>query len=180
MSLPFIVCFDLATTTGCCDGIVGTIPRYWNWDLRDAGEGRPARLLHLWNFLGAYLTEYRVDRVFYEAPMPIAVMTQIGATDDVVQFLRGAIGVVELAAAAHDVPIASWRVQEARQAVIGRGRFQRGTAKKEVMKYVRLIGHEPDDDNTADAIVGWLYESAILNPGTAHASTPLFGGARAR
>jgi len=143
--------------------------------LKDGGDSRPERLLYFWNYLGAYLTETRVDMIFHEAPLNIAVMSQIGATDDVVQMLRSLIGVLELAAAAHQIPIKSWRVQEARQAVLGRGRFKRGESKKEVMKYVRMLGFEPDDDNVADGIVGWLHQSALLNPRTAHLSAPLFG-----
>jgi hypothetical protein len=192
--MTFIACFDVATTTGCCDGRVGDKPRYWNWDLRDGGEGRPQRLLHLWNFLGAYLIENKVDRVFVEAPLNIGVMASMnrkdddtgeyskfkGVSDEVLQFLRGGIAIVELAAAAHQIPVDWWPVQSARKAVIGRATFPRHTAKREVMKYVRLLGYEPDDDNTADAIVGWLYESALLNPRTALHTTPLFGAAGAR
>lgn len=176
MTGPFIACFDVATICGCCDGFVGGRPRYWNWHTADAGPGRPQRLLYLWNFVNAYLTEAepRVERIFVEAPMPIAVMVQIGAQDDTVQFLRAAVGVIELAAAAHEIPVEWWNVQAARQAVCGRRTYPKGTAKREVMKIVRTLGHEPDDDNTADAIVGWYYESALLNPRMALATAPLF------
>lgn len=188
----FIVCFDAATTTGCCDGLVGGKPRYWSWDLRDAGEGRPQRLLYLWNFLGAYFTEHRVDRVFIEAPLNIGVMSAMnkkdelgefskfqGVSDEVLQFLRSTIAVVELSAAAHEIPVEWWEVQRARKAVMGRGTFPRGTAKKEVMKFCRtMLGLDPEDDNQADAIIGWLYQSALLNPRTALLTTPLFGGSR--
>jgi hypothetical protein len=188
MTAPFIACFDLATTTGCCDGPVGGRPRFWQWDLRDGGEARPARLLHLWNFLGSYLTEQRVDRLFYEAPVPLAAMMEIGSDEDTIQFLRSTIAVLELAAAAHEIPVASWPVQSARKSVCGRATFpternprtgkKEGTAKREVMRYVRLLGHEPESDNEADAIVGWYYECSLLNPRVAMATTPLFGGRR--
>lgn len=175
---PFIACFDLATTTGCCDGPVGGQPRHWDWDLRDGGEGRPQRLLCLWNFLGNYLTQTRVDRLYYEAPMPLAVMMQIGADESTIQLLRSLVGLVELAAAAHQIPVESWSVQAARKAVTGYATFPKGTAKREVMKYVRTLGHEPESDNEADAIIGWHYESALLNPRTALATTPMFKGER--
>lgn len=178
---PFIACFDVATSVGCADGRVGAAkPRYWTWELRDGGDTRGARFLQLWNFLGAYFIETKVDRVYHEAPLPIAVMAEIGATDDTVQLLRGVAAIIELAAAAHEIPCGSWKVQEARQAVTGQGRYKRGEAKAAVMRYCRLLGLEPENDNEGDAIVGWYYESSLLNPRTALLTTPLFGGSRVR
>lgn len=174
----FITCFDAATSTGCCDGIVGGEPRYWSWHLQDAGKGRPQRLLYLWNFLGAYFTENRIDRAFIEAPVRLAAMMEIGTSDDTLQFLRSIIGVIELACAAHEIPVGFWTPIEARKAVIGRGTFPRGMAKKEVMKFCRMLKHDPEDDNAADALIGWYYESALLNPRTALHTTPLFGEIR--
>jgi|SRR6267142_2534289 len=178
---PFIACFDSATAVGVCDGTVGAAkPRMITWDLREGGESRPARLLHLSRHLGAYYRENRVDFAFVEAPLPIAVMMDIGASDETVQMLRGVVAIIETVSARANVPIAWWRVQEARKAVTGRSTFPRGTAKREVMKHLRMLGHEPEDDNQADALVGWLYQSALLNPRLAHLTTPLFGAAHAR
>jgi len=190
MSGPFVSCFDVATQVGCCDGPVGGKARYWSWDLRDGGETQAQRFLQLWNFLGAYLVENRVDRMFYEAPVPVAVMLNIKEDDetgrsrivartseDTLNFLRGVAAVIQLAAAAHEIPCDSWGVQEARKAVLGRATFPServngkkvSTAKREVMKGCRLLGHEPDNDNEADAIVGWHFECALLNPRLAQA-----------
>jgi cytochrome c-type biogenesis protein CcmH/NrfG len=57
---------------------------------------------------------------------------------------------------------------------MGRGRFKRGEAKKAVMAFCRMLRYAPNNDNEADAIIGFLYQSALLNPRTAHLSTPLF------
>jgi len=172
MTGPFVACFDVATTVGCCDGVVGGKPRYWSWDLRDGGDTQAQRFLQLWNFLGAYLVENRVERMFYEAPIPVAVMLDIGSNEDTLNFLRGVAAVIQLAAAAHEIPCGSWGIQEARKAVTGHATFKSekvngkkvSTAKREIMSHCRLLGHEPDDDNQADAIVGWYYECSLLNP----------------
>ena len=112
--------------------------------------------------------------MFVEAPLPIAVLVEIGARDDTVQMLRGAVAAIEICAARARVPVAWWKTQEARRAVTGRATFPRGTAKTEVAKYARMLGYAPADEHQADALVGWLYESALLNPRLAAINTPLF------
>lgn len=178
---PFIACFDSATAVGACDGVVGCAkPRCWTWDLRKGGKERPQRLLHLSRELGAYYRANRVDLAYVEAPLPIAVMMNIGSNDETVQMLRGVVAIIETVSARAGVPIAWWDVQAARQAVTGRRTYPKGTAKIEVMKHCRMLGYTPADENQADALVGFLYQSALLNPRLAHLTTPLFGAAHAR
>jgi Holliday junction resolvasome RuvABC endonuclease subunit len=178
MAAPYIACFDAATSVGACDGPVGGRPRMVTWDLRRF-EGRPQRLLALSDHLDAYFRATPVDYAFVEAPLAIAVMMEIGATTETVQLLRGIVAVIEVCAARARVPVGWWSVQEARKAVTGRATWPRGTAKTEVMKYCRMLGYDPSDDNQADALIGWLFESARLNPRIAHLTAPLFVGQRA-
>lgn len=172
---PFLACFDAATSVGVCDGRVGGKARTWTWDLRKAGIGRAQRLLYLSNFVNGYFNTNKVDFAFIEAPLPISVMMEIGSSDETVQMLRGIVAIIEVCAARALVPVAWWNVQDARKAVTGVARFKRGEAKGSVLKYVRMLGYEPADDNQADALVGWLHESTKLNPRLAALNTPLFG-----
>ena len=174
---PYISCFDLAGKIGVCHGVVGTPrPTMESWDITKAGE-RPERLVLLDEMLERHFADYPVEAVFYEAPLPIAVLIHIGATEQSIQMMRSLAAVVEQCCARHSVKVASWQVQAARHAVMGQGRFKRGEAKKAVMKFCRMLRYNPRNDNEADALIGWLYQSALLNPRTAHLTTPLFASA---
>lgn len=171
---PFITALDLATKTGACFGPAGASkPILETWNLSVAKE-RPDRLVLLDSMLERHFADHRPVMLFYEAPLPMAVMMQIGASDETIQMLRSLIAVTEQACARNGVKVASWQVQQARHAVMGKGRFKRGEAKKAVLAFCRMLRYEPQNDNEADALIGWLYESAILNPRTAHLTTPLF------
>src|SRR5215470_13581612 len=132
-----IAAFDLASTVGGCDGEVGGTPRVWSWHLRDAGKSRPARLLMLRRFLMAYFDEPgpQLTGVVYEAPLPLAVMMKIGASDDTVALLRGLVGVLEMSCEERGVPVEPVPVQDARHSVLGwRRNPSGGRTKSEVMR----------------------------------------------
>lgn len=173
-----LLALDVATVVGCCDGKPGERPRLWTWDLRDAGDTRPLRFLALHRLLHTYFAEWACDGVVYEAPMPVGAMYSAGAHAATVLMTHGAIGVVELACASHDKPVEGFPVGRMRGAVLGWGRNEvrhSGIETKErVMKGVRLLGADPEDDNQADAFVVWAFACARLNPRTAHLTTPLF------
>jgi Holliday junction resolvasome RuvABC endonuclease subunit len=168
-----ITCLDLATKTGVAYGLAGGKPTLETWDLR-AAEERPAKLVLLDQMLDRHIAAFRPSMIYYEAPLPLSVLMAIGATESTIQMLRSLAAVVEQAAWRNEVGVGSWPVQTARQAVIGRGRFPRGEAKRHVMAFCRLLRYAPNNDNEADSIIGFLYQSALLNPRTAHLSTPLF------
>lgn len=180
MARTFISCFDTATTVGVCDGLLNGKPRMWSWDLRLAGPSRPDRLFMLSEHMAAYFRQNKVDYVFYEHPLALAVLMEIGASEETIQLLRGVVTVIEVEASRANVPVGSWRVQEARKAVTGHATFTKGKAKSEVLKYCQMLGYKPDGDDQADALVGWLYECSRLNPRMQAALTPLFGGGHAR
>lgn len=168
-----IACFDLATQTGVAVGLVGFRPELETWDLRGP-ETRAEKLNRFDGYLESLIIAKPVQRLFYEAPLPIAVLMEIGAREETVQMLRSLAAMVEACAARHDLPVGTWAVQKARRSVTGYGTFKRGDAKRMVMRYCKLLGHAPANDNEADALVGHIYESALLNPRTAYLSTPLF------
>ena len=113
--------------------------------------------------------------------MPIAVASRVGATEQVMLLLRGAIGVLESRAYNAGVSdIGSFSVHDARKHLTGQRTFPKdakgkNTAKAEVMKVARMLGVTVSDDNQADAFAGWSYTCGLLNPRYALAITPLFG-----
>lgn len=178
---PLIAAFDVATATGVCLGRPSDRkPFVTTWNLREAGKSRPRRLLLFSRLLDSLFKGHSVDIVRYEAPMPIAVANRIGASEDVMLLLRGAIGVLEERACAAGIEdIGSFAVQDARQHFVGRRTFRRGAsgksaAKEQVMLMCRTLGIEVGDDNSADAVAGWSYCCALANPRIAHLSSPLF------
>ena len=173
---PNILALDVANSIGFCLGRVGTSePLIGSINLRDVGTARPRRLLYLAKALASMFARYAIDQVYYEAPMAIAVAARVGATEETMLLLRGAIGVVECEAARAGIEdIDSFTVQEVRKHLLGAGRLPKGTGKKAVMDMVATLGYKVKDDNEADAVAGWLYCSALVDPRRAHLVTPLF------
>lgn len=171
-----IAAFDIASTTGVCDGPVNGKPRLWSWHLRDAGDSRPDRLLMFHRFLCKYFDDQWVDAVVYEAPLNIAVMSRIGAQEATVAFLRGAIGVLEMTCRKFDKPVTAAMVHQARASVLGwRVNKTGANTKARVLAEVRRVLTCPvENDNEADAYVIWAYACALQNPRLAAAYTPLF------
>lgn len=171
--------FDLATATGVCDCPSGPVPRVFSWHLSDAGEGRPARLLALRRALVSYLQSQPCDRVYFEAPMPIAIMSRIGAQDATVAFLRGAVGVLEMTCAEFGKPVEAVNVQTARKLVLGWAANKSSQkTKARVIAEVTRLGVKPQTSDEADAAVIWYYAAARMNPRLAAAYTPLFREAK--
>ena len=190
---PFIAAFDLAGKTGVCDGVAGGVPRFWSWDLFDAGPFRAPRFAMLETLLHNYFSETKVDQAYYEAPQPLQVMARIGTTDATMTQLRGYVAVLELTCFKHKISCAPWEVKDARQMVLGARTFRamktttideagkvkvRKTsgAKPAVVETCRLLGHAVANDNEGDAVVGWLYQSARLKPHFSDSMMPLFRG----
>jgi len=170
-----ILALDIASDVGCCDGMPGGNPRLWTWHLRDAGKSRQQRLLMLSRFLSSYFIGNAVTGAFYEAPLPLSVMFKIGAIEDTVALLRGAIGVFELACAERTVVCQPVSVQDARESVFGWRTNPRGETKRRVLAEVRSIyGVEPENDHEADAFVIWRWACNVGDSKLALAGAPLF------
>lgn len=150
------------------------------WNLREAGTARPRRLLYLSNLLDELFRSTIIDAAFYERPMPLAAMNKMGTSEDVMLLLRGAIGVLEAAAARANIEeIGSFGVQDARQHFLGQRTFPRGKSGRSAAKDFVLIaceqmGIKVANDNEADSVAGWSYICALKNPRIAHEVTPLF------
>ncbi len=173
---PVICSLDLGTSTGVALGFANEIkPKLMTWNLREAGKGRPVRFLFLFHQLERLFAENRIDVLAVEQPMEIAVAYRVGATEEVIQFLRGAFGVVELQAARAGIEdIRAFDVNDARRHLLGRGRIPKGEGKQYVMKALGTLGIRAQNNNESDAACGFLYVSALVNPRLAHLSSPLF------
>jgi hypothetical protein len=181
MAKPFIASFDIATAVGVCHGNVGAHPAVFSWFLDDAGKARALKLCYFRRLLDKYFEGTVVDAVYYEAPVNVRVLMKIGATDETVSLLRGAVGVLEASAIHAGIQtVEPVNVQSARQALTGQRRFAKikgkSMAKDAVMAQTKLMGVTAGNDHEADAYAIWWYASALHNPRLAHLSQPLFLG----
>lgn len=171
----FIAGFDIATSCGCADGIAGGSPRAWTWRLAEAGKARPARLALLRDYCDRYFSEHRLDALFYERGLSLAVAMDIGMSDDTMALLRGAIGVVEACAAKAGIPrIEAVGVQEARKHLLGAGRIPKGEGKTLVRERCRVLGWRAEDNDQSDALAIWSLGCGLTSPAMAAMTTPLF------
>ena len=176
-----IAAFDVATSVGLCVGEPGAKqPFVTTWNMRAAGTARPRRLLYFSNLLDKLFKEHGIDEVWYEKPMAINIMNKIGASEETVLLLRGAIGVLEVAAERAGISkIDSFSVQDARHHFVGQRTFKKGKNGKSAAKDMVLIkcdeiGIKVVNDNESDAVCGWHYICALKNPKLAVLTTPLF------
>lgn len=179
---PFVAAFDVATRCGVCLGRVGGKPVTETWDMREGGPSRSRRLLWFSDRCDAFFREHSIDCLRYEAPLEIAVASRIGASEETLLLLRGAIGVLECCGARANIKdIQAFDVKDAREHLVGRRTFPkdsrgRSTAKGEVMRMAKVLGVVCQDENASDAFAGWSHACALLNPRIAHLVTPLFAG----
>ncbi len=177
---PFIAAFDIASITGVCLGCPGDKPIVASLNLKAAGTARPRQLFYFSEQLRKIFERYETDQVRYEAPLNIRVLMKIGAHDDTVAMLRGAIGVLEAEAARAGIEdIGSFDMHEARRHLTGFSTFPRvkgkTVAKAKVWQAAKMLGVVCQDYDQSDAFCGWSYCCALANPRLAHISTPLFG-----
>jgi crossover junction endodeoxyribonuclease RuvC len=175
-----IAVFDVATSVGLCVGKPGAKqPFVATWDLRAAGTARPRRLLYFSNLCDKLFAENSIDEVWYEKPMAINVASRVGATEETMLLLRGAIGVLEVCAERAEIKIDSFGVQDARHHFVGQRTFPKGKNGKSAAKDMVLIkcdeiGIKVTNDNEADSVAGWSYVCALKNPKLAVLTTPLY------
>lgn len=166
---------DIATSCGGADGEPGGKPRCWSWNMRKAGEWRPARLAMLAAYWSRYLEENRPDAVFYEAGMGLQAALSVGTNDDTFALLRGAIGVVEATAYRHRIKvIKAVTVADARKHFTGRKSFPKGKGKSIVWDHCKLLRWPATNLDESDACAIFAYGCALSNPRTAHLTAPLF------
>jgi len=176
-----ITAFDLATATGICDGAPGTTPRLFSWFLSDGGDSHGARLHELHKFLCRYFETQPCDGVVYEAPLDVAALKSMGPRNNAsFEFANAARGILVERCHALGKPAEALSVQDARHAVLGwrtnRKKKSGIETKARVMRDVKMLGADFDNDNEADAWVIWTYACHRANPRLAVAMTPLFSG----
>jgi Holliday junction resolvasome RuvABC endonuclease subunit len=172
-----IAAFDLATNTGVCAGIPGAAPLLWTWHLDDGDvpRSRALRLGYLLRLCTRFFKETHVDAVYYEAPLNIGILMKIGASEETVSLLRGAVGILEGCAADAGIrTIEGVSIRSARASLLGHGEGK--ADKKAVMARVRVMGHDVKNDNESDAFAVYWHACGRHNPRTAHLSSPLFAG----
>jgi len=171
-----VAAFDLATSTGVCWGTVGAKPQVMTLDMRAGGPGRAARLAWFFETLTDFFAANKIDIVRYEEPMAIAVANRVGASDDTITMLRGAVAILEICAVRAKIfDTQSFTVHQARRHVLG-PRPPKGEGKAMVMKMARTLGVDVEDDNQSDAWALWTLACGHANPRIAHLVTPLFAG----
>lgn len=165
-----ILFLDLATTMGFCEGIPGTgeNPTSGTIRLAPAGSSPAAIFGGLLDFLATRMTAFRYRLVVYEAPMdPRHMKTNINTA----RILLGMPAIVE--AVAHQTGHHSIReasVNDVRKHLLGyiprRAKGERdGGQKAPVIAHLRESGYDPQDDNEADAIAGWIYAASLIPSG---------------
>lgn len=169
--------FDIATTVGCADGVAGSRPRCWTWDLREAGKGRPARLSRLMAYCDRYFAESSLDALFYERGLGLTAAAQIGTNEDTFNMLRGAIAIVEVCAHRAGIKrIEAVGVQQARHHLLGSGKIPKGQGKELVRRRCTMLGWRTMNEDESDACAIWSLGCGLTSPASAHMTTPLFGG----
>lgn len=173
-----ILFLDLATVTGWCEGAPGEKPISGTLRLAPEGSNNAAVFGGLIAFLGQRLTAFRYRKIVYEAPMdPRHMKTNIKTA----RMLIGMPAIVE--GIAHQTghhSISEVQVQDPRKHLLGyiprREKGGRNDAQKRpVIERLTALGFDPADDNEADAIAGWLYACALVDPAKAQDVTPLLG-----
>lgn len=171
MSGTSILCLDLATQMGWCEGAPGEKPTSGTVRLAPVGSSPAAIFGGLVDWLAQRLTTFRYRMIVYEAPMdPRHMKTNINTA----RMLLGMPAIVEgLAYQTGHHRLMEASVHDVRQHLLG-GRPPKGDAKRVVMDRLRVLGYAPRDDNEGDALALWLYSTALASSRIAQMTTPMF------
>jgi Holliday junction resolvasome RuvABC endonuclease subunit len=156
-----ILTLDLASQTGWCRGEFGGKLIYGSQKLAPEGATNAEKCAGMIKWLNTQLTSFKPRLIVMEAPMAPSQM----AGKTTISTARIALGlpfVVEGVAyllGCYEVREAN--VQDVRQVFIGRRTVPNGGAKDAVVARCRELGHEPPDDNAADAIAIHYFAASI-------------------
>ncbi|XAI96298.1 Holliday junction resolvase [Microcystis phage Mae-JY30] len=164
-----ILFLDLATVTGWAEGEPGG--RATAGRVRLGAGGDPGAICMAFNaFLAPRLAAFRPARVIYEMPFLAGIKNA-----NTVMITWGLAFVTVGLCKHYGVRAQDANLNTIRKHVLGTVPRGKGVdVKGIVMNHVRGLGYEPEDDNVADAICGWLYACAVLDPGSAARTSPLF------
>ena len=144
-----ILALDLSGTCGWafgCDGDL--VPAFGSWQLSESSLLGP-KFVAYENELIAALERLRPRLCVMEAPLP--AMSQ-GSTN-VARLQFGLAAITEAECWRARVQVREQAASTARKAVIGQGRWAKGTAKHHVIAYCRSQGWSVSDDHQADALI---------------------------
>jgi len=166
-----ILALDLATMTGWARGEPGGTPTYGT--IGKKGRSHPAIFGEFQKWL---ITETagdkRPDVIAYE--MPIMRDTDTG---NVVGLLWGLAAIVQATAyqrSIHNDNLMPIGLDKMRKYFLGKSKWKREEGKAAAMRRCKIMGWAPQDDNAAEALGHWCYACALLKPGVAHRTSPLF------
>lgn len=185
------VCFfDCASRlTGVAYGDAGSVPQALVWDHgADASRGR--RLGRLITEASRFLKDYQPEAVGIEAPANLQFAAQ--KSTQAVLALVGAAMVVEAVCdlrGVHNVRLVD--VQKVRAHFVNQRTFRksfdpvdrrvitsREMAKSAVLNMCRMRGWSPKSDDEGDAMAGWSWTCAQLDPRLGALATPLLRSLR--
>lgn len=173
-----IMFLDLASRFGWCEGTPGEKPRYGSQRFAPEGADSPAVFAGAIKWIGERMQAFRPKVLVYEAPLDPRHMGK-RTNLQTASTLLGLPACIEGTAYLSGVyDIRQARIDDIRMHLLSR-RPGRQTAKTEVIDRLHALGYQPQDDNAADAIAGWLFACSIVEPKIKPAgSTPLFGDVR--
>lgn len=150
-----VLALDLARRLGWAAGVPGERPRSGVVQLRGQSHGE------VYAALGNWLDDARIvhqpARLVFEAPLIGGQHAGINAA----RLALGMVAIVEQFCWDHSIECFEEHVSRTRKEVLGRGNFATGTAKAEVLAWVRGRGFDVTDDNQADSLVLWLHAEAV-------------------
>ena len=160
MDMPDILALDLATNLGWARGKIGEDPAHGALRLAAVGStpGEIGRGFLRWfkdqmAFKPAFVT--------FEAPMPPSQMAG-KTTAQTARILMGLAFMAESCATSAGIRyIREVRVRDVRNHFIGSGP-KSAIAKRMTIERCQQVGWDPIDDNAADALALWDYQSSIL------------------
>jgi hypothetical protein len=170
-----ILALDLATTMGWAEGVPGTGDRPTCGTQRLAPSGsEPAAIFGgMIDFIARRMQAFQYRMVIYEAPFDPRVMG-FKTNVNTARMLLGLPAIVEgvcYQMGMHNLREAN--VNDVRKFLLG-VRPKKDEAKGAVIQRLRTLGHDPQDDNAADALALWLYAASIMDSRVGIKTTRLF------
>lgn len=161
-----VLFLDLATTTGWAEGDPGG--RALSGSIRLGKGGDPGEVgFNFMKFMASRMA-FRPARVIYEMPF-IAGLKNANTT----MVTWGLAFTTVTICKSYGVRCQPANLNTIRKEVLGFVPRKDGV-KESIIAHCRSLGYEPADDNAADAILGWLYACAVLDPKAGISTTPLF------
>jgi len=151
-----VLCLDLGSVVGWSYGhIGGAMPAFGSWHLADTTLHGP-RYVSYENELISALDRLRPRLVVMEAPLHSGQHKG----DKAARLAFGLVAYTEGECHRSSVQVREQAASTARKAVIGQGRWSKGTAKDHVMAYCKLRGWPVPDHHAGDALV--LLEYSLM------------------